>query len=186
MTINEKAISTYLAYNKMQGYNNTKVADEIGVNRRNFSYLAAIQDLITPEEFTYVCSMLRQDKYVVLSTGERTRSIECLLIALKAKTAKIVQEFGSTLMVLYVLRAGPFVKIGVAKSITNRLKQIQTGNPYAVEVVRTYVLSSEEKAKAAEAMLHTKYAKLKAAGEWFSMSSGMLEDIDNHVKADNV
>lgn len=183
MTTNEKIISTYLACNGMEGYNGTKVAGKADVNRRNFSYLNAIRNLVTAEEFAYICDTLPQDKYVVLSTGERTRSIEGLLNALKAKTAKVVQEIDSTPMVLYVLKAGPFIKIGVAKSITNRLKQVQTGNPYVVEVAKTYVLSSEEKARAVEATLHAKYISSKAAGEWFTADTGMLEYIDQYVKA---
>ena len=185
MTANEKIISTYLACNSMKGHNGTKVADKASVNRRNFSYLTTIRDLVTAEEFVYICNMLRQDKYVVLSTGERTRSIEGLLNALKVETAKVVQETDGTPMVLYVLKAGPFIKIGVAKSITNRLKQVQTGNPYVVEVARTYVLNSEEKARAIEAALHAKYASYKAAGEWFTADITMLEYIDNYVRTNN-
>lgn len=185
MTNNHKIISTYLAYNKMQGRSGVKIAAEENINRRNFSYLTTIKSLVTEDEFKYICDTLKCGNYVTLSTGERTRSIEGLLNALKVDGVTIVQNT-STPMVLYVLKAGPFIKIGVAKSITNRLKSIQTGNPYTVEVYRVFILDSEIVARTAESILHAKYVEYKTTGEWFAIPDEALIDIDHCVSSYNV
>ena len=66
---------------------------------------------------------------------------------------------------LYIIQAvngGP-IKIGVAQSISSRLTQLQTGNPYKLQVVKM-VLDVPPKF---EGKLHKIYERYRISGEWF-------------------
>jgi len=58
-------------------------------------------------------------------------------------------------------------KIGVAKNPQKRLKELQTGNPFELFIVDTYLTEYSNKI---EKTLHRKYSYLKKEGEWFNLS----------------
>lgn len=72
---------------------------------------------------------------------------------------------------VYVIRAGDFIKIGVAKDVATRLKTMQTGCPYLLEIIRTIPCARpfpfEHRLKA---YLHAHHYR----GEWF-------EGVTDHV-----
>lgn len=71
-------------------------------------------------------------------------------------------------------------KIGVAKSPNNRLKQLQTANPFNLLLIEMY---ETENAYKIEKTLHRYFSHLKKEGEWFSFSiSEELDFIENCKK----
>lgn len=70
---------------------------------------------------------------------------------------------------IYFIRGGGMVKIGVAGSVRERLALLQTGSPVKLAVIRTI-----EGGKLVEAWLHECFAPSRSHGEWFEYSERML------------
>jgi hypothetical protein len=64
---------------------------------------------------------------------------------------------------------GP-VKIGISKTLSGRLSQLQTGNPRKVVVAMYLPLPNREMAAIFESAFHEVMAKHRMEGEWFDMS----------------
>ena len=80
---------------------------------------------------------------------------------------------------LYVIQAvngGP-IKIGIADSINERVKQLQTGNPYELNVVDFI----DNVSPSLEARLHKKYKDYRLHGEWFEdcVLPHVMRDLSN-------
>jgi hypothetical protein len=60
-------------------------------------------------------------------------------------------------------------KIGITKNVNRRLKQLQTGSPCPLEVLDTFYIDSDMKARAVEKACHDilKRNKKHLSGEWF-------------------
>lgn len=89
-------------------------------------------------------------------------------------TARKVACEGETTFV-YVLSAGRFSKVGIARDPEARRKEIQVGNPIPVEVSYSHPCRSREEALALEAAAHHKLAlfddgRAKGGREWFPAS----------------
>jgi hypothetical protein len=78
---------------------------------------------------------------------------------------------GYVYLILEVDKNGDeFYKIGVSKNIPEkRLKQLQTGNPNKIEVLKTY---ESKNYKTIEKWLHKKYSlnKTQSDNEWFQLT----------------
>lgn len=82
--------------------------------------------------------------------------------------------------VVYVLQAGerPVFKIGVTtKCIRERVKQLQTGVPDPISVVGVVEVASAGLACSLESLLHKRYARFRAFGEWFHLPGYALAEI---------
>lgn len=73
---------------------------------------------------------------------------------------------------VYVIRADSFVKIGIAKNPTTRMREIQTGNPHKLEVIASWEVA---KAEAHERALHAIYKAHRTQGEWFALPQPELD-----------
>ena len=58
-------------------------------------------------------------------------------------------------------------KIGIAKTPSQRIKQLQTGNSDKLQLIETY---QSENASKIESALHNRYAHVRNEGEWFDLS----------------
>ena len=75
--------------------------------------------------------------------------------------------------VVYVLRAGDFIKIGKASgNAENRVTSLQTGCPFPIEVLAVIPGGLER-----EARLHRVFSSLRAHGEWFHASPSLIRFI---------
>jgi hypothetical protein len=74
---------------------------------------------------------------------------------------------------LYIIKMNEsaYIKIGVSESPEERLKELQTGNPELLYLLRTIPFTY---AYPVEAMLHERYAAMQQAGEWFELSAEAL------------
>ena len=69
---------------------------------------------------------------------------------------------------LYLITDGKFHKIGITnRSIQARIKQLQTGNPYELKLIKVVNCGSEKHAQEMEKFYHNKYYEYRMQGEWF-------------------
>lgn len=67
---------------------------------------------------------------------------------------------------VYVLKAGPYYKIGLTKYLDTRIKTLRVQLPWPVEVVAAYPCLDHFKA---ESQLHQEFSKYRENGEWFCL-----------------
>lgn len=72
------------------------------------------------------------------------------------------------------VHGGP-IKIGVAKNVTVRLNELQAAHPYELKVLAVLRGAGREK----EQELHRQFAEHRLCGEWFEVSTRLLEVIQN-------
>lgn len=75
---------------------------------------------------------------------------------------------------IYVLKSNEYYKIGIAKDVAKRMRELQTGDP----VKHLFVCSSFFKdAPRFEKCLHEAFAKYRVEGEWFELPPEKLEEL---------
>lgn len=83
---------------------------------------------------------------------------------------------------VYILKAGPFIKVGISSALTSRLSVIQTGCPYPVELVRTIIGGG---GRYLEGILHQQLSEHHSHGEWFHYNDAtqeILKELDAAVE----
>jgi hypothetical protein len=70
---------------------------------------------------------------------------------------------------LYVIGFGPYVKVGIARNLADRLAALQTGAPEDLAVYAAYAVPADLGRKV-EARAHALLADCRAKGEWFRVS----------------
>jgi hypothetical protein len=99
-----------------------------------------------------------------------------LMQSASTSTAKPeTQPIGS----VYLLKAGPFYKIGKSINFEKRLKQIKLQLPYPVEVVHT--ISTPEYSKL-EAYWHQRFRSKRTNGEWFLLTDEDVEEFVGYLR----
>ena len=68
---------------------------------------------------------------------------------------------------MYFIKAGEYLKIGIAKDVKNRLSALQTGNPIRFELCGIVDNLSRSQATHYEKKLHIFYRNCRVNGEWF-------------------
>ena len=180
MTRNQKAVQLFVSCN-IKTCNAKRLAEKHGVDRRDLSYLNAISSLVPSDCFKFICDAVMRGEYVSTDTGERTRSLE-MLVRILRNGSNIITEIDNQI-VLYVIEADSKYKIGIAKSISNRLRLLQTGNPYKISIYKEYKVSSEAVAREVEKELHSMFSSKRMEGEWFNLVKDDLELLDQYVKS---
>lgn len=90
---------------------------------------------------------------------ERYRSIRESLKAFKGP--------GAQTWIVYVLRCQGYVKIGrTKKDVTERLRNLQIGNPWTIEVVNSFLTVARDEVEAA---LHFRFARYQHRNEWYAL-----------------
>ena len=73
--------------------------------------------------------------------------------------------------------SGP-IKIGAAWNIAQRVRMLQTGNPYPLHL-RGYI--ADDQPHVLEKQLHARFAALRLGGEWFRSDPPLQAFIDEHT-----
>lgn len=70
---------------------------------------------------------------------------------------------------VYFITDGEYVKIGIAASLPNRMKQLQTGNARKLKAI--YIINAETQIDALkiEGELHKEFKEKQCIGEWFNI-----------------
>lgn len=75
---------------------------------------------------------------------------------------------------IYVLKSDKYYKIGIAKEVAKRMRELQTGDP----VKHLFVCSSFfENAPKFESRLHEAFHEYRVGGEWFELPPEKLEEL---------
>lgn len=96
---------------------------------------------------------------------------ECELNKKECDIIKIQQGY------VYVIESNFLYKIGKAKNLETRIKQLKTGSPNIVNLI--YAKKFNNDYNKTELYLHNKFKKLRKHGEWFELSQKDLEYIKN-------
>jgi len=76
----------------------------------------------------------------------------------------------------------PVIKIGITKNLPKRLTELHTASPVKIVVVGTI---REENSSRLEKYFHSKFSQARLSGEWFKLSSGMVEAIRQYSIVDD-
>ena len=87
-------------------------------------------------------------------------------------------------MYVYFIRAGIYTKIGVAKNVERRLKQIQTGNPLELKLECAIKTDSNAEAYQLESDLHAAFMSKHKHGEWFFLRHSQINKFIKKYSAD--
>ncbi len=80
---------------------------------------------------------------------------------------------------IYFISDGEYIKIGKSISPLRRLKELQTANGRALELIGIIPSS-----KVNENVLHSVFGDSHVRGEWFEIDSSILSFIDYHKEED--
>lgn len=75
---------------------------------------------------------------------------------------------------VYMIRAGEYIKIGVARDVEKRLQSMQTGCPFVIEVLHAWPCANPYRF---ERHLHWKLRAYRTRGEWFTVPQSVIDDI---------
>jgi hypothetical protein len=69
------------------------------------------------------------------------------------------------------------VKIGFTSdsNISNRIRQLQTGNPRSLRIIEIHEFKNDEMARQIESLCHWNLADQRLCGEWFKYSGKTIE-----------
>ena len=76
-------------------------------------------------------------------------------------------------MYVYLMKIGDRAKIGKARDPAQRLKELQTGNPFALKLIGCIRCLSDGHAFEIEKALHAKFRNQRIRGEWFKYTNSM-------------
>lgn len=77
---------------------------------------------------------------------------------------------------VYFLRGGDHVKIGHSRDVEKRRAELQTGNPYQLELLAQVPGSPVD-----ERALHKRFAAERVAGEWFRITPELEQVIQERL-----
>jgi len=77
---------------------------------------------------------------------------------------------------IYILKCNNFYKIGIASNVKERIRQLQTGNPYPIEVKNVFEVEEKWIGKF-EQRLHNFAKDMNIQGEWFELSDNYLNGV---------
>ena len=180
MTKNQEVLRAYENSYVLGGIRKKNAGKLAGVDRRLLSYLTTILHRSSTITKQLIREAIQNNEKFVFSNGEITGSLE--LAAKLVNAGNRIVGHGDTTMVVYLLRCDGKTKIGIAKSISNRIATMQTGNPYIITLLQEYKVNSEQLAREIETALHTKYNAKVLIGEWFDLTDRDILDIDIYIK----
>lgn len=70
---------------------------------------------------------------------------------------------------VYLISDGEYIKIGVAKNVEARLKDLQVANAKELQLICSFPLKNEKEAFKLEKFLHSEYEAYHIRGEWFNI-----------------
>lgn len=151
------------------------------------SNLRSIHKDVSDQEFGILKNCIFNEKPIFFSNGSSSGNL-CRMIGLIKQGHAIVKErvllgtSSRSSSCVYLLKAEECYKIGVTldTSITSRIKQLQTGNPYPITLVCKSVISTD--AYKVEKELHLKYKDFRLEGEWFVLDNEQLATAVHIIK----
>lgn len=177
MTTTQKALQAYVDVKEGRARFYSKAAETYNIDRKLVSYLKSIIKKLTIEEENILFNRIKEDKFLYFSNREKTKSLE---VAAKfvSDGHKLIDSEIDEVTAVYILKSDKYYKIGVSSAISKRIGMLQTGNPYAIELVYQKYFTSSVEAYKEEKRLHLLYKERQVQREWFELT---LEDI-KHIQ----
>jgi len=75
---------------------------------------------------------------------------------------------------VYILKCGPYYKIGLSQVVDRRIEQLSTTPPFDVELI--YTIETDDMYDL-ESFLHNKFSEKRKNGEWFELGQDDIEYI---------
>lgn len=85
---------------------------------------------------------------------------------------------------VYFVTDGYAIKVGMAASLPNRIKQLQTGNPREIKALYIIPADNQTMALAIEGSIHKELSSKQLLGEWFNIAEGDIVAICNKLGYD--
>ncbi len=77
---------------------------------------------------------------------------------------------------LYLIKSQEFYKIGIATDPQSRIAQLQTGNPYELEIFTCYAFDD---ASVVERAIHQVFKDDRVQGEWFGLRPEQIQKFED-------
>ena len=73
---------------------------------------------------------------------------------------------------IYLIRGGPYYKIGRTKNLELRIKSLQTGHPCPLQIIKVWLV---EDGPSMEIQVHGQFLSKRIHGDWFNLSDADVE-----------
>ena len=80
---------------------------------------------------------------------------------------------------VYLLKSGPYVKIGMTNNVGKRTATLSAQPPFFTDLLAYFWLLDAHKT---EAQLHRQYAGYRVHGEWFQLSWDQIDAVVTELK----
>jgi predicted GIY-YIG superfamily endonuclease len=84
-------------------------------------------------------------------------------------------------MFVYLITNGDRYKIGITSNLSQRLRQLQTGNDSKLSFVKVKSVKNRAIALSIERDIHRGCRNVRSNGEWFSLDSDLLRVVINQL-----
>jgi hypothetical protein len=84
-------------------------------------------------------------------------------------------------MFVYLITNGDRYKIGITSNLSQRLRQLQTGNDSKLSFVKVKSVRSRAIAMSIESDIHRGCNAVRSNGEWFSLDGDLLQIVINQL-----
>lgn len=115
------------------------------------------------------------EDYIIVSDGYKISPEVVDIITTKENLSKSFAKKSG----IYILYSCGYYKIGITTNIDKRISDLQTGNPFLIQLVFFKIVND---ASALESKLHKKYKNKNVLGEWFWLNNEDIQDIRSAVK----
>jgi len=125
----------------------------------------------------------RFNKSFIISCSLKNKLVDEYIDSLKF----LPKEEHESKYFVYIVKCNEFYKVGVTSNLNNRVKGIQTGNPYDLELSGYFYFDTHEEARDFENDMHKalKGKNTHVRGEWFKLTNSILNifnKMDNYIK----
>lgn len=115
------------------------------------------------------------EDYIVVSDSYKISPEVVDIITTKENLSKAFAKKSG----IYILYSCGYYKIGITTNINKRISDLQTGNPFLIQLVFFKIVND---ASDLESELHKKYKNKNVLGEWFWLNNEDIQDIRSAVK----
>lgn len=98
------------------------------------------------------------------------------------QSAAMVTHAPEGTAVVYIIKAGPFFKVGHTTSMAGRMASLRSACPYPAVLLAVWVCRCRKDAKVRELKLHDALGRYKYRGEWFTPGVHIDMLIDRYRK----
>ena len=163
--LNAKIINSilYIGKNKCTSVYSS---DKFKIDRRMITYMTKIFEKISNKCFDTMLLKMINNESIIFKDGINTKSIDTISRNISALSVIDDYTYVDDVTFVYALRSGNYIKIGVAKTVDQRVKTLQTGNPIKIEIEHLKKTNNVF-AYIDEKILHKKFKKYHVMNEWY-------------------